>query len=99
MSAETHKAAGHTGESSCWCCGQARSEDDLVRLSSHPEVGICLSCVHFLQRRVWDRHATVTRKRLRKAAERVRGEVMARDWHQRPVIGPALRWLDRRLPW
>jgi hypothetical protein len=30
------------------------------------------------------------RQRLRGAAESVRGEVMARGWHQRPVIGPAL---------
>jgi hypothetical protein len=24
---------------------------------------------------------------------------VARGWHQRPVIGPALQWLNRHLPW
>jgi len=24
---------------------------------------------------------------------------MARGWHQQPVIGPALQWLNRHLPW
>jgi hypothetical protein len=24
---------------------------------------------------------------------------MARGWHQRPVIGPALRWLNRHMSW
>jgi hypothetical protein len=24
---------------------------------------------------------------------------MARGWHNRPVIGPALRWINQHLPW
>src|SRR5207249_3782151 len=32
----------------CWCCGSAYHEADLVRLGSHPEVGVCLRCAHFL---------------------------------------------------
>jgi hypothetical protein len=79
--------------------GSARSEDTLVHLGNHPEVGICISCVHFLRRRARDRQATVMRQTLRGAAESVRGQVMARGWHQRPVIGPALQWLNRHLPW
>jgi hypothetical protein len=98
MSAETQTAAGRTGESRCWCCGRISSEDALVHLGSHPEVGICINCVHFL-RRVRDQQAAVMRQRLRGAAESIRGEVMARGWHQRPVIGPALQWLNRHLPW
>jgi hypothetical protein len=39
------------------------------------------------------------RQTLRGAAESVRGQVMARGWHQRPVIGSALQWLNRHLPW
>ena len=39
------------------------------------------------------------RQRLREAAESIRGEVMARGWHERPVIEPALLWLNRHLPW
>jgi hypothetical protein len=99
MSAEAQATAGQTAESRCWCCGQIRSDDVLVHLGSHPEVGICISCVHFLRRRAMDAQATVTRQRLRGAAELIRGQVMARDLHHHPVIGPALRWLDRHLPW
>jgi hypothetical protein len=76
--------------------GQIRARP--VRLRSHPEVGMCINYVHFLLRRAQDRPTTVTRQRLRAAAESIRGEVMARDWHQRPVIGPP-PGLSRRLPW
>lgn len=54
MSAETQTAREQTGESSCWCCGRPGSEDTLVRLGNHPEVGICIPCVHFLRRRAMD---------------------------------------------
>jgi len=54
MSAETHAAARETGQSRCWCCGRDRSEDDLVHLATHPEVGICINCVQFLRRRARD---------------------------------------------
>ena len=99
MSAETQTATGQTGESRCWCCGQTRPADALVHLGNHPEVGICVNCVHFLQRRARDYQATVIRQRLRSAAESVRAEVISRGWHQRPGIGPALQWLNRHLPW
>ena len=99
MSADTRTATGQAGESNCWCCGQLRSQGSLVRLGSHPEVGICISCVHFLRRRARDQQATVIRQTLRGAAESVRGRVTAGGWHQRPLIGPALRWLNRHLPW
>ena len=99
MIAEIQTAVGQTGESRCWCCGQIRSEDALVHLGSHPEVGVCINCVHFLRRRARDRQATVVRQWLRGAADSIRGEVIARGWPRRPVIGPALQWLDRHLPW
>jgi len=99
MSTEAQPAVGQTAESRCWCCGRTSPEDALVRLGNHPEVGICINCVHFLRRRAQDHQATVVRRRLRGAAESIRGEVMARGWHQRPVIGPALKWLNRHLPW
>lgn len=98
MSTET-TTAEQTSESKCWCCGQLRSEDSLVRLGSHPEVGVCISCVHYLRRRAHDRQSTVMRQTLRGTAESVRQQVMARGLHQRPVIGPALRWLNGHLPW
>jgi hypothetical protein len=99
MSTEIRTAVGQTGESSCWCCGQIRPEEALVHLGNHPEVGICINCVHFLRRRARDHQATVMRQRLCGAADSIRGEVKARGWHQRPLIGPALQWLDRHLPW
>jgi hypothetical protein len=100
MSAEIQAAVGQTGEGRCWCCGQIRSEDALVHLGSHhPEVGICINCVHFLRRRARDHQAPMMRRRLRGTVESIRGEVMARGWHRRPVIGPALQWLDWHLPW
>jgi hypothetical protein len=39
------------------------------------------------------------RKRLRAGAETIRQQVMARNLHNRPVIGPALRWIDKYSPW
>src|ERR1700758_3333377 len=99
MSAETQAAKDQTGESRCWCCGKPRPEDTLVHLGSHPEVGICIDCVHFLRRRALDQQATAMRQTLRGTAESVRRQVMARGWHAQPVIGPALRWLNRHLPW
>jgi hypothetical protein len=99
MSAETLTAESQADESRCWCCGKPRSQDALVRPGTHPEVGIRISCVHFLRRRARDKQATVMRQTLRGAAESVRGQVMARGWHQQPVVGPALQWLSRRLPW
>jgi hypothetical protein len=99
MSAETHTAVAETGESGCWCCGRITPKDALVHLGNHPEVGICVNCVHFLGRRARDYQATVLRQRLRGAAESIRREVMARGWHEQPVTGPALRWINRHLPW
>jgi hypothetical protein len=99
MSAETETAAGETGQSACWCCGRLTAEEALVRLGNHPEVGVCINCVRFLGRRARDYQASVMRKRLRGAAESIRGEVMSRGWHERPVIGPALLWINRHVPW
>ena len=99
MSAEPQTTADETDESGCWCCGRIAPEEALVRLGQHPEVGICINCVRFLGRRARDYQATVMRKRLRGAAESVRGTVMSRGWHERPIIGPALMWINRHMPW
>ena len=99
MTTKTQAAVGEIGDSGCWCCGRITDQDALVYLGNHPEVGICINCVRFLGRRARDYQATVMRQRLRSAAESIRGEVMARGWHERPVIGPALRWVNQHLPW
>jgi hypothetical protein len=98
MTAETETASG-AEESECWCCGHVTAEAALVRLGNHPEVGVCVNCVRFLGRRARDYQASVVRKRLRGTAESIRGEVMSRGWHERPVIGPALRWINQHVPW
>jgi hypothetical protein len=51
MSPEIETAAGETGGGRCWRCGRVTSEEALVRLGSHPEVGVCINCVRFLGRR------------------------------------------------
>jgi hypothetical protein len=99
MTADAHATGGVTDEGRCWCCGRVTAGDALVRLGNHPEVGICVNCAHFLRRRARDLQATAMRQRLRGAAESARREVMARGWHNRPVIGPALRWINQHLPW
>ncbi len=99
MSTQTETAVSETGESRCWCCGQTAPEEALVRLGNHPEVGLCVKCVRFLGRRARDYQASVMRKRLRGTADSIRGEIMARGWHERPVIGPALMWINRHVPW
>ena len=99
MGAEAHLGTGQADRDECWCCGRPTARDALVRLGSHPEVGICVNCVRFLGRRARDRQATVVRQQLRGAAESIRRKVMARGWPSHPVTGPALRWIDRHSPW
>jgi hypothetical protein len=99
MSAQAEASSGETGESGCWCCGRDASEETLVRLGNHPEVGVCLDCVGFLGRRARDREASLMRERLRGVADSIRNEVTAREWHRRPVIGPVLRWVGRHARW
>lgn len=85
----------------CWCCGNGFDEQDLTRLGTRPEVGVCAGCAQWLHRRA--RSASDSGRRTPGAAVRrtvaaVRGRVMragAQDW---PVVGPLLRRLDRHLP-
>lgn len=99
MSAQTETAIGEAGKSDCWCCGRITSEEAPARLGNHPEVGVCVNCVRFLGRRARDYQASVMRKQLRGAAESIRGEVMSHGWHERPVIGRVLLWINRHVPW
>jgi hypothetical protein len=39
------------GVPGCWCCGDGTAPANLLRLSNHPEVGICTQCVRILARR------------------------------------------------
>ncbi|WP_427384503.1 hypothetical protein [Janibacter sp. G56] len=86
---------------SCWCCGNTFDEQDLSRLGTHPEVGVCAGCAQWLHRRA--RSTAETGRRTpgaaaRRAVSAVRGRVMragVQDW---PVVGFLLRRLDKHLP-
>lgn len=85
----------------CWCCNGTYQEPDLVRLGSHPEVGVCLSCAHFLHQQARGREDALRpspASRLRDGLRAGRRLVIRRQWHQNPVVGRPLRWLGRRLP-
>jgi hypothetical protein len=85
----------------CWCCGGEFGESELVRLGMHPEVGVCLQCARFLQRRAAEREDVLhpsAAARVRAAVHGVREQVIRRGWHERLIIGWLLRRIDRRLP-
>jgi hypothetical protein len=85
----------------CWCCGQQRPGDQMVYLGSHPEVGVCLACAHFLHQQARARedqlHPSLA-ERGRDVLRAARELVIRRGWHQAPGIGRVLRWAGRRLP-
>ena len=98
MAAATEPAPAGT---ECWCCGRRVDERSLVRLGLHPEVAVCLRCVRFLGRQaraLEDEARPSLGARARDVARAGRREVMRRGWHNRPLVGPVLRWLGSRLP-
>jgi hypothetical protein len=38
-------------DSGCWCCGDQTVSASVVRLSAHPEVGVCFRCLGYLNGR------------------------------------------------
>lgn len=102
MTAQTAAASGGAiDEVACWCCGRPTPETDVVHLGEHPEVVVCLPCAHYLHQRARDSEDSrrpSPAARVRDGLRAGRRLVMRRGWHTRPVIGPALRWLGRRLP-
>jgi hypothetical protein len=89
------------GLATCWCCGHQRADTEVVHLGNHPEVVVCLPCAHFLHQQARSREDAARPSlgaRGRDALRAGRREVMRRDWHRKPIIGPALRWLGPRLP-
>jgi hypothetical protein len=85
----------------CWCCGSTYPESELVRLGSHPEVGVCLRCAHFLHQLARSRedaqHPSLA-GRVRDQLRSARRIVVRRRWHEMPVIGKPLRGLGRHVP-
>lgn len=101
MAAQPAAAQNVTDRPTCWCCGNEFDETDLTRLGTHPEVGVCSGCAHWLHRRA--RAATERERpglgpRARRVIDAARGRVMRAGAHQWPLVGPLLRRLDRHLP-
>ncbi|MGZ4606682.1 MAG: hypothetical protein ACXVXV_11155 [Blastococcus sp.] len=98
----THTAddgAGHLVP--CWCCGRRCPAADVVHLGNRPEVAVCLRCAHFLHQQARgreDARRTSPAARARDGLRAARRLVIAQRWHEKPVIGPLLRWLGPRLP-
>jgi hypothetical protein len=88
-------------EAECWCCSRRYPSERLVRMEDHTEVAVCLRCAHFLHRQASQREDALRPSiagRVRNGLRSGRRAVVERDWHQRPLIGPPLRWLGRHLP-
>ncbi len=88
------------GRPSCWCCGNRKPETRLLRLDARPEAAVCLECVTNLRQRAraHEDSPPVVRQ-LHATANRIRDAATSTGLHNRPVIGPALRWINRRSPW
>lgn len=85
----------------CWCCDNEFLDEEVVHLGAHPEVAICFDCARWVRRRAVlraDAGRRGMRVGLRRILAQVRAAVIGRGWHDRPVIGSILRWVDRRLP-
>jgi hypothetical protein len=62
---------------------------------------VCVNCTVSLRRRA--RELTSEDKgawsrRQAHALRRSRETIMQRRWHERPVLGPVLRWINRHIP-
>lgn len=87
------------GASTCWCCGKAKPETQLLRLGARPEAAVCLDCVPNLRHRAGEQeNLSLVFHHLHNAGGQVRRAVISTGLHERPVVGPALRWINRRSP-
>jgi hypothetical protein len=100
VTARTAIDTDDTGDwAGCWCCGAQKPETRLLRLGARPQAAVCVECVTHLRHRARAHDdPPVLVRQLHTAANRVRDTVMATGLHKRPVIGPALRWINQRSP-
>jgi len=85
----------------CWCCGRSFPEAGILRLGARPEARVCVNCTISLRSRARERMAENKGPWSRwqaQALHRCRDYVMDHRWHERPVIGPVLRWFNRHMP-
>lgn len=90
-----------TAPDQCWCCGVTDEPARLVHLGNHPEVALCVRCARWAAKQAWeiedaDRTGPMVMARARIRA--VRRTVVRHGWHQHPWLGPAMRWLGKRVP-
>lgn len=101
LPAETASGREPADENRCWCCGKPYPDAELLHLGAHPEAAVCPTCAHFLHREARAR-ADADRPtrgwRVRRAIAVVRRWVIERGLQHKPIIGPLLRRLNRRLP-
>jgi hypothetical protein len=96
LETETRRAT----EPRCWCCDREYGGQQLVHLGFHPEVTVCLECARWLHRRAVERRDELEPglgARPRAGVRAARELVMRHGWHDHPVLGRPLRWLDRFL--
>jgi hypothetical protein len=87
--------------SECWCCGTLDDPARLVRLGNHPEVGVCTRCARSISKwgaEIEDHSRTGVAVRARDRFRGLRRAVVRRGWHQRPLVGRAVRWIGRHTP-
>lgn len=86
----------------CWCCANEFNPAELVRLGSHPEVGVCANCARWLWRRAQQSQDEAepggVAAAVRRLVFRTRSRVISAGLHNWPLIGRGLRWIDRKLP-
>jgi hypothetical protein len=100
MTAQTSTSESD-GEVACWCCGQRQPSTSVVHLGNHPEVAVCLGCAHFLHQQARGREDALQSSPaagLRDGLRAARSLVIRRGWHEKPGIGPLLRWLGTHTP-
>ena len=89
-----------SGSSPCWCCGREEQETRLLRLGARPEAAVCLDCVAHLKHRARTHEdPSPVVRRLRTVVRQSRDAVMRTGLHKQPIVGPILRWVNRRSPY
>jgi hypothetical protein len=90
-----------SGDAECWCCATTYPVDAMIHLGNHPEVTVCRRCAHFLHqqaRALEDAETDGLGSRARDVIRSARRTIVEGGWHRNPIVGPALRRLDRHLP-
>ncbi len=86
-------------DSACDCCGRPFPASRLSPASAAPEMTVCADCRHQLERESRDRSRGTLSKSMRRLGDALRGLAMKFELQETRLLGPVLRWIDRRSPW